>query len=111
MNLKIRILMAVMLAALASIPVAAQDGGRRMQGGGLNYGVPPQVYRVLSVDNYASTIKLRAADGRSGDVFVASGVYDVSKLKAGDLVQVDFVVPDAMNPRLAAASIWPVGQK
>jgi hypothetical protein len=111
MNLLLRCLLPLLLSLCVAVPAVAQDGARRMQGGGLNYGVPPQVYRVLSVDNYASTLELRAADGRTGRVYVDSGVYDVSRLKAGDLVRVDFVVPDAMNPRLAAASIWPVGQK
>jgi hypothetical protein len=95
-------------AALAALPATAQDGGRRMQGGGINYAPQPAIYRVVDVDTYASTMTLRSADGRTGKVYVDSNVYDVSKLKQGDLVRVDFIVPDAMNPRLAAASVWPV---
>jgi hypothetical protein len=85
------------------------DGaGRRMQGGGINYAPQPDVYSVISVDSYARTVQMRAADGRTGDVYVAEGVYDLSTLKAGDKIRVDFVVPDAMNSRLSAASVWPV---
>jgi hypothetical protein len=79
-----------------------------MQGGGINYAPQPDVYSVISVDSYARTVQMRAADGRTGDVYVAEGVYDLSTLKAGDKIRVDFVVPDAMNSRLSAASVWPV---
>jgi hypothetical protein len=41
-------------------------------------------------------------------VYVNSDIYDISTLKAGDRIRVDFIVPDAMNPKPAAASIWPV---
>jgi hypothetical protein len=34
-------------------------------------------------------------------------VYDLSKLKPGDKIRVDFVVPDESNSELRAASIWP----
>ena len=62
---------------------------------------------MLSVDADARTVQLRAADGRTGVVQVGASVYDLAKLKAGDKVQVDFVVPDEKNPQLRAASIWP----
>jgi hypothetical protein len=96
---------ALMIAAPST---TAQDAGRRMQGGGINYAPQPAVYRVLAVDTYGGTMTLRAADGRTGKVHVDSNIYDLSKLKEGDLVRVDFLVPDGMNPRLAAASVWPV---
>jgi len=51
---------------------------------------------------------MRAADGRTGDVYVAEDIYDLSKLKADDKIRVDFVVPDAKNSKLSAASVWPV---
>lgn len=108
-SMRRRVLVCTALCALA-VPLAAgaQEAGRRMYGGGINYAPQPAIYRVVSVDTYASTMTLRSADGRSGAVYVDSNVYDVSKLKPGDLVRVDFLVPDAMNPRLAAASVWPV---
>jgi hypothetical protein len=34
-------------------------------------------------------------------------VYDLSKLKAGDWIQVDLIAPDATGAPLRAASIWP----
>jgi hypothetical protein len=114
MKTLIRMTCCAMLIALPVHHAVAQrvgdgDGaGRRMQGGGINYAPQPDVYSVISVDSYARTVQMRAADGRTGDVYVAEGVYDLSTLKAGDKIRVDFVVPDAMNSRLSAASVWPV---
>lgn len=102
-----------LLAALPLQPVLAQraggvdGGGQRMQGGGINYAPQPAVYSVISIDSYARTVRMRAADGRTGDVYLAEGIYDLSKLKAGDKIRVDFVVPDSMNSKLSAASVWP----
>jgi hypothetical protein len=82
-------------------------GAQRMQGGGINYAPQPEVYSVVLVDSRGRMVRLRAADGRTGLVYVAEGVYDLSKLKAGDKIRVDFVVPDASSSKLSAASIWP----
>jgi hypothetical protein len=92
-----------LLAAMLLQPVFSQ----RMVGGGLNYAPRPAVYAVLSVDPDERTVLLRAADGRTGTVYVAQEVYDLSTLKPGDKIQVNFVVPDATNKRLSAASVWP----
>ncbi len=93
-----------LLAALLSAPSVAQ----RMVGGGLNYAPKPAVYVVVAVDAEARTLHLRrVADGRTGRVAVAAEVYDVSTLKPGDKIRVDFVVPDAANKSLRAASVWP----
>ncbi len=93
-----------LLAALLAAPSVAQ----RMVGGGLNYAPKPAVYVVVAVDADARTVQLRRiADGRTGSVAVAAEVYDVSTLKAGDKIRVDFVVPDAANKSLRAASVWP----
>jgi hypothetical protein len=62
---------------------------------------------VLAVDAEGRTVRLRAANGRTGVVQVGESVYDLSKVKAGDRIKVDFVVPDEKNPQLRAASIWP----
>ena len=103
-----------LLAATSLQPALSQQagggdgGGQRMQGGGINYAPQPAIYSVISIDSYARTVRLRASDGRTGDVYVAEGIYDMSKLKAGDKIRVDFVVPDATNGKLSAASIWPV---
>jgi hypothetical protein len=48
---------------------------------------------VLSIDADDRTLTLRAADGRTGTVYVAQEVFDVSTLKPGDAVRVDFVAP------------------
>jgi hypothetical protein len=95
-------------AVLAQRSGGGDGGGQRMQGGGINYAPEPAVYSVISIDSYARKVRMRAADGRTGDVYVAEGVYDLSKLKTGDKIQVDFIVPDAMNSKLSAASVWPV---
>jgi len=103
-----------LLAAMLLQPVLAQQtgggagGGQRMQAGGINYAPQPAVYSVILIDTRGRTMRLRATDGRTGVVHVAEGVYDLSKLKAGDKIQVDFVAPDATNSTLRAASIWPV---
>lgn len=91
-----------LLAAMLLQPLFAQ----RMVGGGLNYAPKPAVYAVISVDADARTVQLRAEDGRTGGVYVAEAVYDVSTLKAGDRIRVDFVVPDEANKGLRAASVW-----
>jgi len=76
--------------------------------GGVNQGQPPAEYVVVSVDSYAQTVRLRAADGSTADVFVPDGVYDVTKLKGGDKVQVNFLEPDEQGSKLSAGNIWPV---
>lgn len=83
-------------------------GGRRMQGGGINWAPAPGVFSVVSIDSYNRLVRMRSQDGTSGDVYVGGDIYDLSKLKVGDKIQVNFVIPDAMNPKLAAANIWPV---
>jgi hypothetical protein len=76
--------------------------------GGVNQGQPPAEYVVVSVDSYAQTVRLRAADGSIAAVFIPDGVYDLSKLSSGDKVRVDFLEPDGMNNRLSAGNLWPV---
>lgn len=90
-------------------PRSPGDGmvGQRTQSGGINYAAQPAVYSVLSVNAGARTVQLRAEDGRTGDVHVAEGVYDLATLKAGDRIRVDFVAPDDTNKSLRAATIWP----
>jgi hypothetical protein len=66
------------------------------------------VYEVVSVEPSNRLVRLRSGDGKTADVSVAEHVYDLSKLKAGDRVKVDFFQPDDANPTLSAAGIWPV---
>jgi hypothetical protein len=105
-----------MLAAAVLSPALAQVGGggarpgggrRNADGQGINYAPVAAVYSVLSVDADARTVQLRAENGRTGVVEVGPSVYDLSKVKAGDKLKVDFVVPDEKNPQLRAAAIWP----
>ena len=93
-----------LLAALPWQPLFAQ----RMVGGGLNYAPLPAIYAVVSMDRDARKVRLRAADGRTGDVYFPEGVFDLSTLKPGDQIKVDFVKPDKGDKGLKAASAWPV---
>jgi len=106
------LVVAVFAASASHVALSQQrDGaadGRRSQGGGINWAPAPGVFTVVSVDSYSRKVRLRSNDGKTGDVFVGEDIYDLSKLKTGDKVQVDFVVPDSMNPKLSAATIWPV---
>ena len=101
-----------LLIATLLQPVLAQIGGgiggRRVQGQGISYAPEPQVFAVLSVDAQDRTVELRAENGRTGLVLVGASVYDLSRLKAGSRIRVDFVVPTEKDPQLRAASIWPV---
>ena len=93
-----------LLAALPWQPLLAQ----RMVGGGLNYAPVPAVYAVISINKDARMVRLRAADGRTGDVFFPEGVFDLSTLKSGDQIRVDFVKPEKEDKGLKAASAWSV---
>lgn len=66
------------------------------------------IFEVVSVQASERVIRLRASDGKTLDVAVAEHVYDVSKLKAGNKLKVDFFQPDEENPKVSAAGIWPV---
>lgn len=65
------------------------------------------VFEVLSVRPSERVIRLRGRDGKTADVHVQEHVYDVSKLKEGDKVKVDFFQPDEGDTRLRAAGVWP----
>jgi len=66
------------------------------------------IFEVVSVQESERVVRLRASDGKALDVSVAEHVYDLSKLKAGDKLKVDFFQPDEANPKVSAAGIWPV---
>ena len=76
-------------------------------GAALNYAPRPAVYTVVMVDPGGRSLRLRAADGRTGSVDVPQEVFDLKTLKPGDKIRVDFVAPDGTSKRLRAASIWP----
>jgi hypothetical protein len=95
-----------LLAGPAACAFAQNENRPRNQGGG--GGQPMGVYNVVGVDTYARTVDLQAADGSVSTVKVPEGVYELHRLKPGDRVQVNFYTPDAMNPGLRAAAIYPV---
>ena len=82
--------------------------GRFDSQGGVASGALPGVYVVLGVDAAADTLQLRDEAGRTAVVHVNDRVSDLGSLKAGDEVEVDFLVPEAGSTRLEAASIWKV---
>jgi hypothetical protein len=101
----------IVAAALPQATLAQRegDGPRYNQSGGVNLAPLPAVYTVVSIDSYAQTVKLRAQDGTiTGDVYVGEGIYNLSKLNPGDKIQVNFLEPDGLSKRLAAANIWKV---
>jgi hypothetical protein len=112
MNLLNRIALVMIVAAALPQAALAQregDGRRHNQSGGVNLAPLPAVYTVVSIDSYAQTVKLRAQDGTiTGDVYVSEGIYNLSKLNPGDKIQVNFLEPDGLSNRLAAANIWKV---
>ena len=65
------------------------------------------VLEVLSVRPSDRVIRLRDKEGKTADVRVQEHVYDVSKLKAGDKVKVDFFQPVEGDTQLRAAGLWP----
>ena len=77
---------------------AAVDGVIRTQ--------PPGVFVVRGVSERDNIVQLSDADGRTAGVYVNPDVFDVSELKPGDEVMVDFVVPENSNARLVAAAVW-----
>ena len=66
------------------------------------------VFEVLSVRPSDRVMRIRGKDGKTVDVHVEEHVCDVSRLKAGDKVKVDFFQPDEGDTRLRAAGVWPV---
>jgi hypothetical protein len=63
----------------------------------------PGLFVVRTVNN---TLQLSDADGRTGDVYVPPDIFDISELKPGDEIVVDFIVPNDSSSRLEAAGVW-----
>lgn len=103
-----QILSGLGLACISAMPLGAfaqsEDRPKNRGGGG---GPGAGTFQVLAIDPDARTLRLRGADGRESTVKVPEGVYELRKLNVGDRIQVNFTVPDAMNPGLRAAGIWP----
>lgn len=78
----------------------------RFYEGGMNYAPAAGVFKVNAVDTRENIVKLSDADGRTADVYVNPRSFDLTTLKPGDEVAVDFFVPDDNDDRLEAASIY-----
>ncbi|HET7794390.1 MAG TPA: hypothetical protein VFL64_13495 [Rhizobacter sp.] len=81
--------------------------GRLRPTDGVARGPLPGAFTVRAVDADRGTIRLADDAGQTADVAVASNVFDLSQLQAGDEVEVDFIVPDGSGDKpLTAAAIW-----
>jgi hypothetical protein len=74
--------------------------------GGVARGPLPGVFTVRSIDADQKTLRLADDDGQTADVYVEPRVFDLSTLRSGDEVEVDFIVPAGSDSRVAAAAIW-----
>lgn len=83
-------------------------GRGRFDTGGVASGALPGVYVVVGVDTKAPGLQLRDDSGRTGLVYVKEDLFDLETLKAGDEVEVDFLVPEPGSTRLEAGGIWKV---
>jgi hypothetical protein len=66
------------------------------------------VHEIVSVRAADGVMRLRDKEGKEADVHVQPHIYDLSKLKPGDKVKVDFFQPTQGDPRVRAAGVWPV---
>ncbi len=82
--------------------------GRFDATGGVATGALPGVYVVVAVDTRSDTLQLRDETGRAGVVHVKEHTFELESLKAGDEVEVDFVVPEPGSTRLEAGGLWKV---
>lgn len=74
---------------------------------GVNRAQSPGIYVVRAVNDRDNIVQLSDADGRVESVYVRPEAFDISDLKLGDEVVVDFVVQSGSGSRLEAANLWP----
>jgi hypothetical protein len=67
---------------------------------------PPGVFVVRAVNDRDNVLQLADTEGRTGTVYVRPDIFDVSELKPGDEIVVDFIVPADSSARLEAAAVW-----
>jgi hypothetical protein len=72
----------------------------------MNYAPAAGVFKVDAVDTRENILRLSDGDGRSADVYVSPRMFDLSTLKPGDQVAVDFFVPGDNEDRIEAASVY-----
>jgi hypothetical protein len=92
-------------AQAQAAPIAPVAG--RTQAGGVNHAPRPGLYSVVLVDAKVGRIRVRDLEGKLIDANVAPGAYDLSKLKIGDKIRIDFAAQDDLKTRPTAAVIWP----
>lgn len=80
----------------------------RFHQSGVASGALPGVYVVLEVDKKSETLQLRDESGRTALVHVNEDLFDLDSLKAGDEVEVDFMVPEPGSAKLEAGGLWKV---
>jgi hypothetical protein len=73
---------------------------------GPNRTLPPGIFVVRTVNDRENIVQLSDADGRTARVLVDPAVFDVSELKSGDEIVVDFIVPASKGDPLRAAGVW-----
>lgn len=78
----------------------------RFYEGGVNYAPAAGVFKVEAVNTRDNILRLSGDNGRSGDVYVNPRMFDLSTLKPGDQVAVDFFVPGDNDDRIEAASVY-----
>jgi hypothetical protein len=64
------------------------------------------VFIVRAVSERDNMVQLSDADGRTAGVLVPPEVFDLSELKPGDEIAVDFVIPESKDAHLKAAGVW-----
>ena len=82
--------------------------GRFRATGGVPWGPLPGGFAVEAIDSKGQSVRLRDDGGRVGTVHVDPDLFDLESLKAGDQVEVDFVVPEAGSTKYEAAGVWKV---
>jgi hypothetical protein len=73
---------------------------------GANHAQLPGVYLVRAVNDRDDTIQVSDDQGQTAAVHVRPDVFDISKLKPGDHVTLDLIMPHGKGSRLEAASLW-----
>lgn len=73
---------------------------------GVNRAQLPGVFVVLAVNDREDTVRISDDQGQTADVYVRPDVFDISKLKPGDRVAFDLIMPHGKGSRLEAASLW-----
>ena len=73
---------------------------------GVNRTLPPGIFVVRTVNAREKMVQLSDVDGRTARVLVEPAVFDLTKLKSGDQVLVDFVAPASTKAPLKAAGMW-----